>query len=284
VNFAQVLNGISLGALLMIVSSGLAMIYGLRGVMNFSHGALYMIGAYLAYAVTTQTSFWFALAVAPIALAVIGAVLELAVFRRVERRSPIEVALIAFGIALVIDRGVVLVWGSNTHPVPAPSALSGTTTFLGTAYPAYRLVVIVITLLVAAALIVWLWRSRTGLHIRAASHDTETSAVLGVNVDRMSLIVVCLGAGLAGLAGTLAAPFVSASPNMDTAILINALIVVVVGGLGSIGGAMAIGMALGLLQVMGNVWLPSVATLVPYALLISILLWRPQGLAGKRLS
>lgn len=283
-NFAQVLNGISLGALLMIVSSGLAMIYGLRGVMNFSHGALYMIGAYLAYAVTTKTTFWLALIAAPLALGIIGTLLELAVFRRVERRSPIEVALIAFGIALLIERGVVLIWGSNTKGVPAPQALSGTASFLGTSYPAYRLVVIGITLLVAASLVLWLWRSRTGLHIRAASHDTETSAVLGVNVDRMSLIVVALGAALAGLAGTLAAPFVSASPNMDTTVLINALIVVVVGGLGSIGGAMAIGMVLGLLQVMGNVWLPSVASLVPYALLISILLWRPQGLAGKRLA
>jgi branched-chain amino acid transport system permease protein len=283
VNLAQVLNGISLGALLMIVSSGLAMIYGLRGVMNFSHGALYMVGAYVAYAVTTRTTFWFALAVAPLALAAVGALLELGILRRVTRRSPIEVALITFGLALLVERTVVLVWGSNTHPVPAPSALSGTVSFLGTSYPAYRLVVIGITLLVAAALILWLRRSRTGLHIRASSHDTETSAVLGVNVDRMSLIVVCVGAALAGLAGTLAAPFVSASPGMDTTILINALIVVVVGGLGSIEGAMAIGLALGLLQIMGNVWLPSVASLVPYALLISILLWRPQGLAGKRL-
>jgi branched-chain amino acid transport system permease protein len=160
--------------------------------------------------------------------------------------------------------------------------LSGTASFLGTSYPSYRLVVIGITLLVAASLVVWLLRSRTGLYIRAASHDTQTSAVLGVNVDRTSLIVVCLGAALAGLAGTLAAPFVSAFPNMDTTILINALIVVVVGGLGSIWGAMVIGMVLGLLQIMGNVWLPSVATLVPYALLIVVLLWRPQGLAGTR--
>jgi branched-chain amino acid transport system permease protein len=283
VNLAQVLNGISLGALLMIVSSGLAMIYGLRGVMNFAHGALYMIGAYTAFAVTTKTSFWFALIVAPLVLAVLGAVLELGVFRRVERRSPIEVALIAFGIALIIERLVVLIWGSNTKPVPAPGALSGTVSFLGTSYPSYRLTVIGITLLVAASLVIWLLRSRTGLYIRAASHDTETSAVLGVNVDRTSLIVVCLGAALAGLAGTLAAPFVSASPGMDTAILINTLIVVVVGGLGSIWGAMVIGMVLGLLQIMGNVWLPSVSTLVPYALLIAVLLFRPQGLAGTRL-
>ena len=281
-NLAQLLNGISLGALLMIVSSGLAMIYGLRGVMNFSHGALYMIGAYLAYAVTTQVSFWFALAVVPAALAVGGAILELGVFRRVERRSPIEVALIAFGIALLIERGVVVVWGANSKAVPSPGVLDGTWHFLGTSYPSYRLVVIGITLLVALALIVWLWRSRTGLHIRAASHDTATAAVLGINVDKMSLIVVCLGAALAGLAGTLAAPFVAASPNMDTAILINALIVVVVGGLGSIGGAMVIGMVLGLIQVIGNVYIPSVSTLVPYALLIAILLWRPQGLAGTR--
>lgn len=281
-NFAQLLNGISLGALLMIVSSGLAMIYGLRGVMNFSHGALYMIGAYLAYAVTTQTSFWFALAIVPLCLAIGGAFLELAVFRRVENRSPIEVALIAFGIALLIERGVVVVWGSDSKEVPSPGVLDGTWNFLGTSYPSYRLVVIGITLLVALALIGWLWRSRTGLHIRAASHDTGTAAVLGVNVDKMSLIAVCLGAALAGLAGTLAAPFVAASPNMDTTILINALIVVVVGGLGSITGAMVIGMILGIIQVLGDVYLPSVSTLVPYALLIAILLWRPQGLAGTR--
>ena len=281
-NFAQVLNGISLGALLMIVSSGLAMIYGLRGVMNFSHGALYMLGAYTAYAVTTKTSFWFALAVAPIVLAVIGAVLELGVFRRLERRNPIEVALITFGIAFIIERAVTLLWGVNTESVPAPAAIAGPTTVFGSTFPAYRLVVIGITLLVAATLVIWLLRSRTGLYIRAASHDSETAAVVGVNVDRTSLIVVCLGAALAGLAGTLAAPFVSASPNMDATVLVNALIVVVVGGLGSIGGAMAIGMVLGLVQVMGNVWLPSAATLVPYALLIAVLLWRPQGIAGKR--
>lgn len=281
-NLAQLLNGISLGALLMIVSSGLAMIYGLRGVMNFSHGALYMVGAYVAFAVTTKVSFWFALIGAPLVLAVIGAVLEVAVFRRVEKRSPIEVALIAFGIALLIERGVVAIWGSSTKPVPAPAALSGTWTFLGTSYPSYRLVVIGIAFVVAIALVLWLWRSRTGLHIRAASHDGGTASVMGVNVDMMSLIVVCLGAALAGLAGTLAAPFVSADPSMDTAILINALIVVVVGGLGSIAGAMITGLALGILQVLGDVYLPSVSPLVPYALLIAVILWRPQGLAGTR--
>jgi branched-chain amino acid transport system permease protein len=284
VNLAQLLNGVALGALLMILSSGLAMIYGLRGVMNFSHGALYMLGAYLAYAVTTQTSFWLALIIAPLGLALVGAVLELGFFRSLQNRSHIEVGLVTFGLALVIDRVIVLIWGDDTYPVSAPDAVNGTTSVLGTDYPTYRLLIIGIAALLAIALVLWLSRSRTGLYIRAASHDTETSAILGVNTDRVSLVVVCLGAALAGLAGTLAAPYFSVQPGMGQAILITVLIVVVVGGIGSIGGAMVAGLALGLIQIMGNVWLPSVSVLVPYALLIVVLLWRPTGLAGKRVA
>jgi branched-chain amino acid transport system permease protein len=282
VNFAQVLNGVALGALLMILSSGLALIYGLRGVMNFAHGALYMAGAYLAYATTAQWSFWLALILAPLGLAVLGAVIELVFFRRLQHRSPIEVGLITFGFALVIQRIIVLIWGEGTLPVPAPHALAGTSTFLGTSYPTYRLFIIGVAAVMAAALVLWLQRSRTGLHIRAASHDTETSRVLGINTDRVSLVVVCLGAALAGLAGTLAGPYVSAQPGMGQTILITVLIVVVVGGIGSIAGAMIAGLALGLLQTMGTVWVPSVAVLVPYAALIAVLLWRPTGIAGKR--
>jgi branched-chain amino acid transport system permease protein len=283
-NLAQLLNGVALGALLMILSSGLAMIYGLRGVMNFSHGALYMLGAYLAYAVTTKTSFWLALIVAPLGLAIVGAALELGFFRRLQNRSHIEVGLVTFGLALVLDRVIVLIWGDDTHPVTAPDAINGTTSVFGTDYPTYRLMIILIAGLLAAGLVLWLRRSRTGLHIRAASHDTDTSAILGINTDRVSLVVVCLGAALAGLAGTLAAPYFSVQPGMGQAILISVLIVVVVGGIGSIGGAMIAGLGLGLIQIMGNVWLPSAAVLVPYALLIVVLLWRPTGLAGKRVA
>jgi branched-chain amino acid transport system permease protein len=284
VNLAQLLNGVALGALLVILSSGLAMIYGLRGVMNFSHGALYMLGAYLAYAVTTKTSFWLALLIAPLGLALVGAGLELGFFRRLQNRSHIEVGLVTFGLALVIDRVIVLIWGDDTHPVNAPAAINGTTSVFGTDYPTYRLTIILIAGLLAAGLVLWLRRSRTGLHIRAASHDTDTSAILGINTDRVSLVVVCLGAALAGLAGTLAAPYFSVQPGMGQAILISVLIVVVVGGIGSIGGAMVAGLGLGIIQIMGNVWVPSAAVLVPYAALIIVLLWRPTGLAGKRVA
>ncbi|MGW6015100.1 branched-chain amino acid ABC transporter permease [Streptomyces sp. NPDC055210] len=283
-DFAQLLNAVAFGSLLMILSSGLAMIYGLRGVTNFAHGALYMAGAYLAYSVTQHLSFWWALVIVPLALAVLGAALELVFFRRLQGRSPIETGLVTFGLAMVLERVIVLIWGERTLSVNAPAGLDGTTSLFGTHYPTYRLLVIGIALVMAVALVWWLRTSRTGLHIRAASHDVETSSVMGINVDRVSLVEVCLGAALAGLAGTLAAPYVSVDPGMGVGILINVLIVVVIGGVGSIGGAMVAGMALGLVQTMGSVLLPSYSVLVPYAALVAVLLWRPAGLAGKRLS
>jgi branched-chain amino acid transport system permease protein len=283
VDFAQLLNAVAFGSLLMILSSGLAMIYGLRGVTNFAHGALYMAGAYLAYSVTQHFSFWWALLLVPAGLALLGAALELAFFRRLQGRSPIEVGLVTFGLAMVLERVIVMIWGERTLSVNAPAGLDGTTALFGTHYPSYRLLVIGIALVMAVALVWWLRASRTGLHIRAASHDVETSSVMGINVDRVSLVVVCLGAALAGLAGTLAAPYVSVDPGMGVGILINVLIVVVIGGAGSIGGAMVAGMALGLIQTTGSVLLPSVSVLVPYAALVVVLLWRPAGLAGKRL-
>ena len=285
VNLAQLLNGVALGALLMILSSGLAMIYGLRGVMNFSHGALYMLGAYLAYAVTTKASFWLALIIAPLGLAVVGAALELGFFRRLQNRSHIEVGLVTFGLALVIDRIIVLIWGDDTYP--GPGAGGGQRDDVACSARTTRPTgcsIIGIAAVLALALVLWLNRSRPACYIRAASHDTETSSILGVNTDRVSLVVVCLGAALAGLAGTLAAPYFSVQPGMGQAILITVLIVVVVGGIGSIGGAMVAGLALGVIQIIGNVYVPSVAVLVPYMLLIVVLLWRPTGLAGKRVA
>ncbi|MEU0463586.1 MULTISPECIES: branched-chain amino acid ABC transporter permease [Amycolatopsis] len=281
-NFAQLLNGIAFGSLLMILSSGLAMIYGLRGVTNFSHGALYMAGAYLAYSVSTHFSFWLALLVAPAVLAVLGAVLELVFFRRLQHRSHIEVGLVTFGLAMVLERVIVLVWGERTLAVAAPAGLGGTTSVFGVDYPSYRLLIIGFAVVLAVALTWWLRSSRLGLHIRAASRDGQTAQILGINADRVSLVVVCLGAALAGLAGALAAPYVSVDPGMGVAILINVLIVVVIGGAGSIAGAMSAGMALGIVQTLGAVWLPSVAVLVPYAALVAVLLWRPAGLFGRQ--
>jgi branched-chain amino acid transport system permease protein len=284
VNAAQLLNGIALGSLLMVLSSGLAMIYGLRGVTNFAHGALYMSGAYLAYTLSDRISFWAALVLVPVVLAVVGVVLELVFFRPLQHRSHIELGLITFGLALISERLVVLIWGERTLSVDPPAGLAGTTSLLGVDYPTYRLGIIVVALVLAASLVLWLRNSRTGLHIRAASQDIETAGIMGIDVNQVSLIVVSLGAALAGLAGTLAAPYVSLDPNMGNAFLITVLIVVVVGGIGSIGGAMVAGMGLGIIQTVSTVWSPAFAVVVPYVALVVVLLWRPQGLAGKRVS
>lgn len=278
----QVLNGVALGSLYMILASGLAMIFGLRGVTNFAHGALYMTGAYVAFSVATNVSFWLALVAAPVILAIIGFLLETVFFRRLQHRSHIEAGLVTFGIAMVLERVVVLIWGERTLSVPTPEVLQGTVTVLGTSYPAYRLFIIAFAVLLAAGLVWWLRSSSVGLHIRAASHDGQTAGVLGINVDRVSLIVVCVGAALAGAAGALAAPYFSVTPVMGTSVLITVLIIVVVGGAGSIGGAMIAGMGLGIVQTLGEVFLPAVAFLVPFVGLVLVLLFRPQGIAGKR--
>ncbi|MBZ5738401.1 branched-chain amino acid ABC transporter permease [Nocardioides mangrovi] len=283
-NAAQLLNGIALGSLLMVLSSGLAMIYGLRGVTNFAHGALYMSGAYLAYTLSDRLSFWAALVLVPVILAVIGVVLEMVFFRPLQHRSHIELGLITFGLALIAERLVVLIWGEKTLSVDPPPGLTGTTSVLGVDYPTYRLGIIVVALALAAILVMWLRYTRTGLYVRAASQDIETAGIMGIDVNRVSLIVVSFGAALAGLAGTLAAPYVSLDPNMGNSFLIIVLIVVVIGGIGSIGGAMVAGMGLGIIQTVSTVWSPSVAVVVPYVALVVVLLWRPQGLAGKRVS
>ena len=283
-NAAQVLNGVAFGSLLMVLSSGLAMIYGLRGVTNFAHGALYMAGAYLGYTLSGRFNFWVALVLVPIALAIVGVVLELGLFRPLQHRSHIELGLTTFGLALIAERLVILIWGERTLSLDPPAGLDGTTSLLGVNYPTYRLAIIVIALALAAALIWWLRSTRTGLHIRAASQDIETAGIMGIDVDKISLIVVSLGAALAGLAGTLAAPYVSLDPGMGNTFLIIVLIVVVVGGVGSIGGAMVAGMALGVIQTVTTVWSPAVAVVVPYIALVVVLLWRPRGIAGKRVA
>ncbi|WP_163552855.1 branched-chain amino acid ABC transporter permease [Candidatus Frankia alpina] len=283
-NAAQVLNGIALGSLLMVLSSGLAMIYGLRGVTNFAHGALYMTGAYIGYSVARHIDFWVALVLVPLALAAIGVLLEIVFFRPLQNRSHMEVGLVTFGLALVAERLVVLVWGEKTLALDPPPGLRGTTSLLGVDYPTYRLGLIVVAIAMTAGLIGWLRHTRTGLYIRAASQDLETAGIMGVDVNRISIIVVSLGAALAGLAGILAAPYISVDPSMGGKFLITVLIVVVVGGVGSVGGAMAAGMGLGVVQTLITVWSPSVSVLVPYVALVVVLLWRPRGLAGRRAS
>lgn len=281
--FIHVFNGLVYGALLIIMCSGLALIYGLRRVVNFAHGSLYMLGAYLGYSIWIDTNFWFALLAAPTVMAVLGVLLDRFGFRLLQDREPLTVVLVTFGLLLIIEDGVQTIWGTSNLSVITPPALAFSVEMFGEKVPAYRIGVIVMGLAVAAGLTAWLRFSRMGLFVRAASTDPTTTSMQGVNTDMLSAVVVGLGTALAGLAGVIAAPFLSLSPSMSSDVIIDSFVVVVVGGLGSLAGAFIAAMILGMVQAVGAVWLPEISVLLPFLLMVAILIWRPSGLAGSRI-
>lgn len=277
-----IFNGVVHGALLVVMCSGLALIYGLRRVVNFAHGALYMLGAYIGYSVALHGNFWLALVLAPAAMALIGVALDRWGFRLLQDRDPLTVVLVTFGLLLVIEDAVQTIWGKANLSLPAPAALGRSIELLGTPVPAYRVAVIGVGAAVAIGLTLWLRCTRAGLFVRAASTDPTTTAMQGVNSDALGAAVVGLGTALAGLAGVVAAPFLSLAPSMSSDVLIDSFVVVVAGGLGSLAGAFGAAMALGLIQALGAVWLPETSALLPFALMALVLLWKPAGLAGSR--
>ncbi|HMC14965.1 MAG TPA: branched-chain amino acid ABC transporter permease [Albitalea sp.] len=281
-NVAQLANALALASLLTILASGLALIFGLRDVMNFGHGALFMLGAYLGYTLAGQMNFWAALVIVPFLLALVGVVFEYAAIRPLQRRSHMDVALVTFGLALIMSQVVIMIWGTSPKSMEAPPSLAGSFNLFGQPYPAYRIFLIAVGFGTCVALAAWLKYTRSGMHVRAVSQQPMVARMMGVNTDRLSLLVVCLGTGFAGLAGVLAGPYLSVDPGMGASILISCLIVVVIGGLGSIGGAIAAAVVYALIQVIGTVLSPTLAVISPYLLLFIVLLWRPQGLGRGR--
>lgn len=283
-NIAQLANALALASLLTILASGLALIFGLRDVMNFGHGALFMLGAYLGYTFSGLLNFWAALVIVPLLLALLGVLFEYAAIRPLQRRSHMDVALVTFGLALILSQVVIKVWGTAPLSVSAPPSLAGSLDLFGHAYPAYRIFLIAMGFGTCVLLAAWLKWTRSGMHVRAVSQQPMVARMMGVNTDRLSLLVVCLGTGFAGLAGVLAGPYLSVDPAMGSSILISCLIVVVIGGLGSIGGAIAAAVVFGLIQVIGAQISPTLAVMAPYLLLFIVLLWRPQGLGRGRVA
>ncbi len=280
--FIHIFNGLVYGALLIVMCSGLALIYGLRRVVNFAHGSLYMLGAYIGYSIAQASNFWVALVAAPAVMALLGVLLDRWGFRLLQHRDPLSVVLVTFGLLLVIEDFVQTVWGKSNLSVLTPSALAFSVDVFGTALPAYRIAVIGVGAAVAIGLTLWLCYSRAGLFVRAASTDPVTTAMQGVNTDALSAFVVGLGTALAGLAGVVAAPFLSLSPAMSSDVIIDSFVVVVVGGLGSLAGAFVAAMVLGMVQSLGAVWLPDSSVLLPFLLMVAILIWKPAGFAGSR--
>lgn len=277
----QILNGLVYGGLLYIVSVGLVLIFGLRRIVNFAHGSLFMIGAYVGFSVAALGGFWGAILVAVIVLALLGAALDIVVLRPLQREDPIVTVLVTFGILLVLEDFAQTVWGKDFLSMPVPAVLAGSVSIFGESFPLYRLVVIAVAASVALGLSIWLRVSRIGLYVRASSVDPMTTAMQGVNTDRISIFVVALGTALAGLSGTISAPLLALSPSMGSYILIESFIIVVVGGLGSFSGAFLAAIAIGQVHNFGLVYVPWAATMIPFLLMVAVLIWRPTGVAGS---
>ncbi len=278
----QVLNGIVYGGLLYLLAVGLVLIFGLREVVNFAHGALFMIGAYIGFSVAAMGYWWSGLLVSVFAMALVGCALDAAVFSTLRKHDHIVTVLVTFGILLILETVVTKIWGKAYLSYPVPPLLAGTINIGGSPFPIYRLFVIAVSVAVAVSLSLWLRYTRTGLYIRAASTNARVTSMQGINVDRLSLIVVGLGTALAGLSGVVAGPLLSLSPTMGNYILIDSFIVVVIGGLGSFAGAFIAALLIGQIHNFGAVYLPWAATVLPFMLMVGILIWRPTGFAGSR--
>ena len=276
------LNALTLAALFTLLSAGLALIFGLRNVMNFAHGALYMVGAYLGYSIARVTDFYVALIVVPVVMALVGVVLEYAVLRPLAKRSALEMALITYGLSLIIGQVVIKVYGGDTRPVDPPAGLGSSVSLFGVHYPAYRLLIIGIGLGTVFGVFAWLRWTRSGLFVRAVSRDRDTAHMVGVDTRRIGLLVVCLSTSFAGIAGVLAGPYLAVQPAMGDSIIVSSLLIIALGGLGSIGGSIAASAVFAAATSIGSQYMSSIATLLPYILVILVLIVRPQGLGGAR--
>ena len=275
----QTLNGLQLSMLLFLLSIGLSVVFGMMNFINLAHGTLYMVGAYLALSsVRWFDSYWVALALAPLGVALIGAVFYAVLLRHMQRQSPMRQVLVTFGLIFVGFDAVRMVWGALPHTIPIPEALDGSVTVLGEVYPTYRLFIIALGVAVLIALHFGLERTRLGAVVRAGVDDRRMVAALGIDVERAFFLVFCIGCWLAGLAGVVSAPVFSIFPGMDMSILILTLIVVVVGGPGSLKGAVVGSLVIGMVDTYGQVLAPEFARVTIYALMAVVLLVRPHGL------
>jgi branched-subunit amino acid ABC-type transport system permease component len=280
--FGQALNGLAYGVLLFLLSVGLTLIFGMLDVVNLAHGSFYMLGAYAGLALIAATgNFWLALLAAPLAVGAVGALVERTCLRPLYHRPPLDQVLLTFGFIYLFEDLVKWQWGGRIRSIPAPELFSGSVTVFGATVPSYRLFVIAFGLVMAVAIWGLMERTRLGAIIRAGVYDAEMASGLGINIRRAFTGVFAFGAALAGLSGVIAGPIQSAYPAMGASILIPALIVVVVGGLGSLKGSLVGSLIIGQAETFGKAWLPEASMLMIYLVMALILLLRPQGLFGR---
>ena len=298
----QILNGLQFGIMLFLMSAGLTLIFGVMGLINLAHGSLYMIGAFVSATVASITgSFILALAAALSAAALAGAIVEITIIRKLYNRDHLDQVLATFALILIFSEGTRWVFGSFPLYLNVPSYLQGALTLPGgIQYPLYRITLIVFGLIIGAGLGLLITKTRLGIQIRAGENDREMVSALGVNISKLYTFVFALGAALAGLAGALVGAIQSVEVGMGEPVLILAFVVIVIGGIGSVKGALIGSILVGLTDTLGGIFLPkffglfmdlatatnvgsSIASMAIYILMSIVLVWRPTGLFGQRI-
>jgi branched-chain amino acid transport system permease protein len=275
--------GLSISMLLFLLAAGLTLIFGMLGVINFAHGALYMLGAYLAFqAHATFGSFWPALILSPLCLAAAGLAIERLALRPLYPRAHEFQLLATFGLILVIEEVVRVVWGLDYRHLTPPPSLTGSVALFGSDIARYRLFVIGFGAAVIAALFFGIERTKLGLVLRAASVNPTMAATLGIDVNLVRSLVFALGAGLAGIGGTIAGPLLPIQLSMGFTIILDCFIVVVIGGLGNIKGAVFGALLIGMTRAFGQLYAPEWIDIATYVVLLAVLLVRPQGLFAAK--
>lgn len=282
----QTLAGVSNGMLLFLISAGLTLIFGVQRILNFAHGALFMLGAFVAVSLSARwgegaSHFAMVLLAALCVLALVGALIEWGLLRRIYDAPHEFQLLITFALVLIIGDLVKLNWGNEDRSMNAPSLLSGASQTLGITFPTYRLFLIGTGVVVAIALWLLLHRTRWGVFIRAATNDRAMLGALGVNTRWLYTSVFALGAALSGLGGALAAPVVSVGPGLHVQIIIDAFVVVVIGGMGSVMGALVASLLVGVINAYGVLAFPGWSVVMTFVCMAVVLIIRPWGLFGS---
>ena len=276
----QLLNSVQYGLLLFMLAAGLTLIFGIMGVVNLAHGSFYMLGAYLAWSLSSAFgSLTLAILLGAVLAVAFGLALEWLLFRHFYKRDHLDQVLLTFGLIYIFEESRSILWGDDVHGVDIPAALSASIPLTeNLSYPVYRLFMSGLCILLALGLYLLISKTKLGMKIRAGAFNSEMAQALGVNVKLIQMIVFALGVALAAIAGMIASPISSVYPNMGSSVLIMCFVVVVIGGIGSVRGALIAALLVGLVDTFGKVLFPQVASMLVYVLMALVLLFKPEGL------
>ena len=280
---AQGIHGLAYGMMLFLLASGLTLIFGMMGILNLAHASFFMLAAYFCYQVIAMTgNFWVALLVAPVATAIVGVLVERFLLRKVHAFGHVGELILTVGVSLVILEGVKIPWGTESLPLRIPPVLVGLVSIAGLDYPIYRLFMIGLALVVLSIMAFLLYKTRLGMVVRAAVSDADMVNALGINVPLVFMFVFGVGTWLAGVAGVAIAPILTVFPGLADQVGMDAFIVVVTGGFGSLGGAFLVSIIFGLLSSYGVQFVSTLAPVLMYIFMAIVLVFKPMGLFGER--